>query len=95
MDDSVWIIQHFCVKGHNVQDSMQKEIGIGLVMSHQGQNKENYLIFNDFHEILEDSVLIHHGEMVTIILHKFVVMTEASKHVQTLGGLFQHDGTYF
>jgi hypothetical protein len=50
-------------------------------MSHQGQNKENYIIFNDFHEVLEDSMLIQHGEMVTIILHKFVAMTEASKHV--------------
>jgi len=67
---------------------MQKKIGIGIVMSHQGQNKENYPIFNDFHEILEDSMLIHHGEMVAIILHKFVVMMKASKHVQTLGGLF-------
>jgi hypothetical protein len=81
MDDSAWIIQHFCGKGHNVHDSMQKEIRIRLVMSHQGQNKENYIIFNDFHEVLEDSMLIQHGEMVTIILHKFVAMTEASKHV--------------
>jgi hypothetical protein len=33
-------------------------------------------------------MLIHHGEMVAIILHKFVAMTKVSKHVQTLGGFF-------
>ncbi len=40
-------------------------------------------------------MLIHHGEMVAIILHKFVAMTEVSKHVQTLGSFFQHNGIYF
>jgi hypothetical protein len=64
-------------------------------MSHQGQNKESDQILNDFHEILEDSMLIHHGEIVAIILHKFVATTKTSEHVQTLGGLFQNGGTLF
>jgi hypothetical protein len=38
-------------------------------------------------------MLIHHGEMVAILLHGFVVSTEASEHVQTLGYLFQYGGT--
>jgi hypothetical protein len=38
-------------------------------------------------------MLIHHGEMVAILLHGFVLSTKASKHVQTLGYLFRYNGT--
>ncbi len=41
----------------------------------------NYLILDDFHEILENSMLIHHGKMVAIILHEFVPAREMLKHV--------------
>jgi len=40
-------------------------------------------------------MLIHNGEMVAIILHAFVSLIEASKHVQTLGDLFRYGGTMF
>jgi len=72
---------------------MQEVIGLGQATSQEGQNKKNYLILDDFHKFFEDSMLIYHGEMVTIILHEFIVMIETSEHVQTLGGLFQHGGT--
>jgi hypothetical protein len=62
-------------------------------MSHEGENKGHYPILDDFIEICEDSMLIHHGEMMAIILHEFVSSTEASEHVRTLGDLFRYGGT--
>jgi hypothetical protein len=38
-------------------------------------------------------MLIHHGEMVAILLHGFVPSTEASEHLQTLGYLFRYGST--
>jgi hypothetical protein len=67
---------------------MQKVIGLGQPTSQERQNEESYPILDDFHEILEDSMLIYHGEMVAIILHEFVVMTKVLEHIQTLGLLF-------
>ncbi len=69
-------IRHFRDKGHNVPDSVQKVIKLRLATSHEGQNKGSYSILDDFHEIHEDSMLIHHKEMVTIILHEFVPLIE-------------------
>jgi hypothetical protein len=34
------------------------------------------MILDDFHEVLEDCMLIHHWEMLVIILNKFVSSTE-------------------
>jgi hypothetical protein len=64
-----------------------------MATSHEGENKGHYLILDDFIEICEDSMLIHPGEMIAIILHEFVVSTEALGHVQTLGNLFRYGGT--
>jgi hypothetical protein len=60
---------------------MQKVIGLGLTTSHEGQNKGNYPTLDDFHEILEDSILIHHGEIMSIILYECVPPTETTDHV--------------
>ncbi|CAK9209268.1 unnamed protein product [Sphagnum troendelagicum] len=74
-------------------DSMRQVIGLGHATSHKGQNKGTYPNFHDFRELREDCMLIHHGEMVAILLHGFVASTEASEHIQTLGYLFQYGDT--
>jgi len=67
---------------------MQKVMGLGQPTSQERQNKESYPILDDFHDILEDSMLIYHGEMVVIVLHEFVATMKALEHIQTLGLLF-------
>ncbi len=93
LSESAWIIWHFRNEGHNGPDSMRQVIGLGHVTSHKGQNKGMYHNLHDFRELREDYMLIHHGEMVAILLHRFIPLTEASEHVQTLGYLFQYGGT--
>jgi hypothetical protein len=66
---------------------------MGIPASSPEENKGHYSNLEDFQEICEDSMLIHNGEMVAIILHAFVPSIEASKHVQTLGDLFRYGGT--
>jgi hypothetical protein len=66
---------------------------MGIPTSSPEENKGHYLNLEDFQEICEDSMLIHNGEMVAIILHAFVPSIEASEHVQTLGDLFRYGGT--
>jgi hypothetical protein len=70
---------------------VRKVIGLKIATSHEGQNKGCYSILDDFKKIHEDSMLIHHGEMMAIILHEFVPLAEVSEHVRTLGDLFQYD----
>jgi hypothetical protein len=72
---------------------MRKVIGMGIPTSSLEENKGHYPNLEDFQEICEDSMLIHNGEMVAIILHAFVLSIEASEHVQTLGNLFRYGGT--
>jgi hypothetical protein len=91
--ESACIIRHFRAAGHNVPDSMCKVIGMGIPTSSLEENKGHYPNLEDFQEICEDSMLIHNGEMVAIILHAFVPSTEAAEHVQTLGDLFRYGGT--
>ncbi|CAN5970101.1 unnamed protein product, partial [Sphagnum jensenii] len=93
LEDSAWIIRHFCTMGHSVPDSMWKVTGLGIATSPEGENKGHYPILDNFIEICEDSMLIHHGEMMAIILHKFVSSTEASEYVRMLRDLFQYSGT--
>jgi hypothetical protein len=62
-------------------------------MSHKGQNKGRFPNLHDLKKIREDCMLIHHGEMVAILLHGFVASTKASEHVETLGDLFRYGGT--
>jgi hypothetical protein len=66
---------------------------MGIPTSSPKENKGHYLNLEDFQEICEDSMLIHNGEMVAIILHAFVLSIEASEHIQTLGDLFRYGGT--
>ncbi len=66
---------------------------MGIPTSSLEENKGHYPNLEDFQEICEDSMLIHNGEMVAIILHAFVPSIEASEHVQTLGDLFRYGGT--
>jgi hypothetical protein len=66
---------------------------MGIPTSSPEENKGHYPNLEDFQEICEDSMLIHNGEMVAIILHAFVPSIEASEHVQTLGDLFRYGGT--
>jgi hypothetical protein len=66
-----------------------------IATSSAEENKGHYPNLDDFQEIYEDSMLIHNGEMMAIILHAFVPSTEASKHVQMLGDLFRYGGTCF
>jgi hypothetical protein len=80
-EESASIIQHFRAAGHSVLDSVRKVIGMGILTSSPEENKGHYPNLDDFQEIYEDSMLIHNGEMVTIILHAFVPSTEASEHV--------------
>ncbi|CAM6073244.1 unnamed protein product [Sphagnum tenellum] len=93
LEDNAWIIRHFPAVGCNVFNSVRKVIGLEITMSHEGENKGHYPILDDFIEIYEDSMLIHHREMMAIILHKFALSTETSKHVRTLGEFFRYDGT--
>jgi hypothetical protein len=72
---------------------MHEVIGMGIATSSPEENKGHYPNLDNFQEIYEDSMLIHNGEMMAIILHAFVPSTEASEHVQTLGDLFRYDGT--
>lgn len=51
LNNIAWIIRHFCVKGHNVPNSMQKVIGLKLATSHEGQNKGHYPILTRFTKI--------------------------------------------
>jgi hypothetical protein len=67
-----------------------KVIGLRIPTSPQEQNKGHYPILDDFKEIYEDSMLIHHGGMMAIILHGFVSSTESSEHVRTLRNLFRY-----
>jgi hypothetical protein len=76
-------------------DSLRKVIGLGIATSHERQKKGNYSILDEFQEIHEDSMLIHHGEMIAIILHELVLPTEVLEHVRTLGDLFRYNGTIF
>jgi hypothetical protein len=66
---------------------------MGMATSSPEENKGHYPNLDDFQEIYRDSMLIHNGEMMAIILHAFVPSTEASEHVQTLGDLFRYGGT--
>lgn len=93
LDDSAWIIRHFRATRHSVFNSVRKVIGLGIATSPEGQNKGQYLILDDFKEIHENSMLIHHGEMMAIILHEFVPSTEVSEHVRTLGNFFRYGNT--
>jgi hypothetical protein len=88
VDESASIIRHFRAVGHSVPDSVRKVIGLGIPTSSQEKNKGHYPNLNDFQEIYEDSMLIHNGEMMAIILHGFVSSIEASEHVRTLGFFF-------
>ncbi len=72
---------------------MRKVIGLGILTSSKAQNKGIYSLLDNFQEIHEDSMLIHNGDMIAIILHGFVPPREASKHVRTLGNLFWYGGT--
>jgi hypothetical protein len=72
---------------------MRKVIGLGIATSPVEQNKGHYPILDDFTEIREDSMLIHHEEMIIIILHEFVPSSQASEHVRTLGNFFRYGGT--
>jgi hypothetical protein len=91
--ESAWIIRHFRNEGHSVPDSVCQVIRLGHATSHEGQNKGTYPNLRDFRELREDCMLIHHGEMVAILLHRFVPSTKASEHLQTLGYLFRYGGT--
>ncbi len=91
--ESACIIRHFRAAGHSVPDSVCKVIGMGIPTSSPEENKGHYPNLEDFQEICEDSMLIHNGEMVAIILHAFVRSTEAAEHIQTLGDLFRYGGT--
>ncbi len=91
--ESACIIRHFRAAKHSVPDSVCKVIGMGIPTSSPEENKGHYPNMEDFQEICEDSMLIHNGEMVAIILHAFVPPTEASEDVQTLGDLFRYGGT--
>ncbi|CAK9191474.1 unnamed protein product [Sphagnum troendelagicum] len=93
VDKSASIIRHFCAVGHSVPDSVRKVIGLGIPTSSQEKNKGHYLNLDDFQEVYEDSMLIHHGEMMALILHGFVPSSEAPEHVRMLGDLFQYGGT--
>jgi hypothetical protein len=64
---------------------VRKVTGTGIPTSSPKENKGHYPNLEDFQEICEDSMLIHNGEMVAIILHAFVPSIEASEHIQTLG----------
>jgi hypothetical protein len=66
---------------------------MGMATSFQEENKGDYPNFEDFQKFYENSMLIHNGEMMAIILHAFVPSTEASEHVQTFGDLFRYGGT--
>jgi hypothetical protein len=92
-EDSVSIIRHFRVVGHSVPNLVRKVIGMGISTSSPEENKGHYPNLDDFQEICEDSMLIHNGEMMAIILHAFVPSTEASEHIQTLRNLFRYGGT--
>ncbi len=72
---------------------MQKVIRLRHATPHEGQNKGRYPNLHDFKKIREDYMLIHHGEIVAILLFGFVALMEASEHVDTLGDLFQYGGT--
>jgi hypothetical protein len=54
---------------------------MGMATSSPEENKGHYPNLDDFQEIYRDSMLIHNGEMMAIILHAFVPSTEASEHV--------------
>jgi hypothetical protein len=72
LGESAWIIWHFHNEGHSVPDSVRQVIGPGHATSHEGQNKGTYPNLHDFRELGEDCMLIHHEEMVAILLHGFV-----------------------
>jgi hypothetical protein len=91
--ESVSIIRQFRVAGHSVPDSVRKVIGMSIPTSSPEENKGHYPNLEDFQEICENSMSIHNGEMMAIILHAFVPSIEASEHVQTLGDLFRYSGT--
>ncbi len=93
LDESSWIIGHFCAGGHSIPESVRKVIGVGIQTSSKAQNKGIYPLLDDFREIHEDSMLIHKGDMIAVILHGFVPPAEASEHVRTLGDLFRYGGT--
>ncbi len=93
LDDSSWIIGHFRAGGHSIPESVRKVIGLGISTSSKAQNKGIYPLLDGFWEICEDSMLIHKGDMIAIILHGFVPPGEAFEHVRTLGNLFRYGGT--
>jgi hypothetical protein len=72
---------------------VQKVIGLGHATPHEGRNKGRYPNLHDLKKIREDCMLIHHGEMVAILLLGFIASTETSEHVDTLGDLFRYGGT--
>ncbi|CAK9193439.1 unnamed protein product [Sphagnum troendelagicum] len=86
--ESASIIRHFCAARHSVPDCVRKVIGMGISTSSLEENKGHYPNLKDFQKICEDSMFIHNGEMMAIILHAFVPSIEASEHIQTLGDFF-------
>jgi transposase len=92
-DKSASIIRYFRAVGHNVANSVRKVIGLGIPTSSQEENKGHYPNLDDFQEVYKDSMLIHHGEMMALILHGFVPSSEAPEHVRTLGDLFRYNST--
>ncbi len=80
-EESASTIRHFRAAGHSVPNSVRKVIGMSIATSSTEENKGHYPNFDDFQEIYEDSMLIHNGEMMAIILHAFVPSTKASEHV--------------
>jgi len=93
VDVSASIIRYFRAVGNCVPDSVRKVISLGIPTSSQEENKGHYSNFNDFQEVYENFMLIHHGEMMALILHGFVPSNEAPEHVRTLGDLFRYSGT--
>ncbi len=61
-DESASIIWYFRAVGHNVLDFVWKVIGLGISISSQEENKGHYSNLDDFQEVYEDSMLIHHGK---------------------------------
>lgn len=93
LDNNSWIIRHFRAGGHSIPEFVRKVIGLGIPTSSKAQNKGIYPLLDGFREIRKDSMLIHNGDMIAIILHGFVPPGEVSEHVRTLGDLFRYGGT--
>jgi hypothetical protein len=93
LDESSWIIGHFRAGGHSIPEFVRKVIGLGISTSSKAQNKGIYPLLDGFREIHEDSMLIHKGDMIAVILHGFVPPGEVSEHIRTLGDLSRYGGT--